>query len=135
MELVNEAYLVLADGEVQADPLYWPVMRRVVDRLLLLLSPMVPHVADELHTLLGGSGFLLEEPWPDYDPEAIQADEIVIVLQVNGKVRAQVTVPADIPKADLEKLALENDRIQKFMGGKPIRKLVVVPGRLVNVVV
>ncbi len=135
MELVNEAYLTLADEKAKADPLFWPLLRKVVDKLLLLLSPMVPHIADELHTMLGGGGFLLEQPWPGYDPEATQADEIVIVLQVNGKVRAQALVPADIAEEELEKLALENDRIKKFKGDKPIKKLVVVPGRLVNVVV
>lgn len=135
MELVNETYLALADDEAKADPSFKPLLRKISETLIRLLSPMVPHITDELHARLGGQGFLLEQPWPDYDPEAIKAEEITIVLQVNGKVRAQIEVPADITKEELENITLKNERVLKFRGDKPIRKLVVVPGRLVNVVV
>ena len=135
MELVNEAYLILAEEKLRDDPAYWPLMRWMTGTLLLLLSPMVPHLADELYSRLGGAGFLLERPWPDYDPEATKAEEITVVLQVNGKVRAQLEVPAGTSEEELEKLALANERVAKFRDGKPIRKLVVVPDRLVNVVV
>jgi leucyl-tRNA synthetase len=134
MELVNEAYLALADERLREERTFWPLMSRVVETIIILLSPMTPHLADELHHRLGGEGFLLEREWPGFDPEAIKAEEITIVLQVNGKVRAQVEVPATIGRQEMEELALGHQRVLKYTEGLTIRKTIVVPGKLVNVV-
>ncbi len=135
MELVNEVYLALADEKAREDGQFWPVVAYAARMTVILLSPMVPHLADELHHRMGGQGYLLDSAWPDYDPEAVKADTVVIVLQVNGKLRGQVEAPANAPNEELEKLALDNERVKKFVGDKPVKKVIVVPGKLVNVVV
>jgi len=134
MELVNEAYLALTDDRVREEKEFWPLMRRVTEMIVILLSPMTPHLADELYHRLGGEGFLLGQGWPGFDPEAIKAEEITIVLQVNGKVRAQVEVPATIGRREMEELALAHERVLKYTEGLTVRKVIVVPGKLVNVV-
>ena len=134
MELVNEAYLVLADEALRSQALFWPTLKAAAEAMVVLLSPMTPHLCDELWSRMGGRGVLLSQGWPGYDPEAVKTEEIVVVLQVGGKVRDQITVPADIGEAELKELALGNERVRKFLAGRPVRKVVVVPGKLVNVV-
>lgn len=134
MELVNEAYLALADEKIQSDPMFWPILKKVSESAVILLSPMVPHIADELHNRLGNQGYLLAQPWPEFDEEATKAEEMTIVLQVNGKVRANIQVPVETAKDELEKLALDHERIKKYTEGKTVRKVIVVPKKLVNVV-
>jgi len=134
MELVNMLYQT-RDRADEKDESFWPVMRHAVENLILLLSPMVPHITEELWHQLGNSGRLFNMPWPSYDEEAVKVEDLLIVVQVNGKVRDKMTVPADTPDSELEKLALERDRIKQFTEGKTIRKVVVVPKKLVNVVV
>ena len=135
MELVNEAYLALADHEARSDPLFWGVMRLAADKTILLLAPMVPHLADELNARLGREGFLLEEPWPDFDPQATASDEVVVVLQVGGKLRGQIKVAQGASEEKLKELALENERVQNYVAGQTVKKVIVVPDRLVNVVI
>lgn len=100
-----------------------------------LLSPFAPHLAEELWQLLGHSGSLAIEAWPQFNEAITRASEVEIPLQVNGKLRAKITVPAECCKQDLEKVALAEPRIQELIRGKQIVKIVVVPGRLFNVVV
>lgn len=100
-----------------------------------LLSPLAPHIAEELWQLLGNTNTLAYEPWPTYDEALTKAAEIEVPLQINGKLRARITVPAECSKEELEKLAFTDSRIQELTAGKSIEKVVVVPGRLVNVVV
>ena len=135
MELVNEAYLALADDEARSDPRFWSVMRLATDKTILLLAPMVPHLADELTARLGGEGFLLQEPWPDFDPQATASDEVVVVLQVGGKLRGQLKVAQGTAEDKLKELALANERVQKHIAGQTIKKVIVVPDKLVNVVI
>jgi leucyl-tRNA synthetase len=111
------------------------VLSEALETLLLLLSPMAPHICDELWSALGREGFLLNQPWPAWDPEVARAEEVTIVVQVNGKVRDRLVVPADLPGDQVEALALASDRVKAHTEGKAIRKVVVVPGRLVNIVV
>jgi leucyl-tRNA synthetase len=106
-----------------------------IEMLVLLIAPFAPHLADELWERLGRSGFLYRHSWPEFDPEVAKADEITLVVQVNGKVRDKLTAPADAGTDVLESLALASPRIQEHLGGKPPKKVIVVPGRLVNVVV
>lgn len=84
---------------------------------------------------MGNEGFTLEQKWPEYKDEWTKESEITLIVQVNGKVRAKINVPAGLPKEELEKIALSNDRVQKWIEGKNIVKVVVVPNKLVNIVV
>jgi leucyl-tRNA synthetase len=106
--------------------------------LLRLLSPIAPHIAHALWTELGyqeGNGDILTAPWPEPSEAALKQDTIEMVLQVNGKLRGNISVPADADKAAIEALALASDTAQKYLEGQSPKKVVVVPGRLVNIVV
>jgi len=106
-----------------------------LEALLCMLSPFAPHISEHLWQLCGGKGFLVERSWPGYDPDALIVDEIAIVVQVNGKVRANITVPRDASKEEVEAAALADGRVQKYTEGKTLRKAIVVPGKLINIVV
>lgn len=98
---------------------------------------MVPHITHVLWTELGYAGVygdLLDAPWPQVDEGALVQSEIELVLQVNGKVRGSIVVPADADRAAIEAIAAKDEAVQKFAEGKPPKKIIVVPGRLVNVV-
>ena len=110
------------------------VMDESLRAIVLMLNPIVPHVCHALWPLLGGEGDVLNAPWPTVDESALARDSIEIVVQVNGKVRAKMEVPADAPKDVVETLALEQDNAQRFIDGKTVRKVIVVPGKLVNIV-
>jgi leucyl-tRNA synthetase len=105
------------------------------EAIVLMLSPIVPHVCDALWRELQPGTELAAQPWPKVDDSALVTDEIELVLQVNGKLRGQVRVPKDMERAALEKLALANEHVMKFVAGQTVKKIVVVPGRLINVVV
>jgi leucyl-tRNA synthetase len=109
--------------------------RAVLEPFVLLLSPFAPHLAEELWRTLGHQETLAYEPWPKYDPALTKADEIEVPVQVNGKVRLRLTAPAGIDKAALEKLVLGDARVQQLLEGKAVKKVIVVPQKLVNIVV
>jgi leucyl-tRNA synthetase len=113
-----------------------PVAREALHTLLLLLAPFAPHLAEELWSRLGGdaSGSIHRQDWPVADPAALVRDTVPLVIQVKGKVRGNLEVPADADKATLEKLALESDIAAKWLEGKAPSRVIVVPGRLVNLV-
>jgi leucyl-tRNA synthetase len=96
---------------------------------------MAPHIAEELWERLGKTPSVAKVPWPAWREEALQAEEILVVVQVNGKLRGRLTVPADISNEELERAALADAKVQSFLEGKPIRKVIVVPKKLVNIVV
>ncbi|MBZ0333123.1 leucine--tRNA ligase [Marinobacter sp. AL4B] len=129
MELLNEVSK-LGDDEPQSRA----VRQEALDVAVLVLSPIVPHICHQLWHALGHSETVVDASWPVADESAMVRSEIEVVLQVNGKVRAKQSVPADISKGDLEKMALENENVQRFTEGKTVRKVIVVPGKLVNVV-
>jgi leucyl-tRNA synthetase len=108
--------------------------RAAIEPFVLLLSPFAPHIAEELWELLGKETTLAYEPWPSFDESKIAEAEIEIPVQVNGKVRAKIRVPADADNATIEEAAKQNEGIASQLEGKTIRKVVVVPGRLVNFV-
>ncbi|HET7595923.1 MAG TPA: leucine--tRNA ligase [Burkholderiales bacterium] len=112
-----------------------PVLREGLSALLRLLSPITPHVAHHLWRELGFGEDILTAAWPEADPAALIEDEIDLVVQVNGKRRADVRVPREADRATIEKLVLEHANVQKFVGDQAVKKVIVVPGRLVNVVV
>lgn len=133
MEWINAAYDVanaLPEGARSA------ALDEAIEYLTLALAPFAPHLADELWTEgLGQSGFLYRHPWPTADPEVAKNDEITLVVQVNGKVRDKMTAPADADQATLQALALASPKVMEALAGATPKKVIVVPGRLVNVVV
>jgi len=132
MELVNGIY---AYRELPADEQRPEALREAIESVVVLLAPFAPHLAEELWHLLGREGSVHEERWPDYDRDAVVVDEIEIVVQVNGKVRDRLTVAADAKEEEIRALAVELPKVKEFLNGKAVRKVVVVPGRLVNVVI
>ncbi|WP_092013362.1 leucine--tRNA ligase [Marinobacter daqiaonensis] len=129
MELLNEVgRLEVSDEQDRA------VVQEALDTAVLMLSPIAPHVSHQLWQALGHDQPVVDASWPIADESAMVRSRIEVVLQVNGKVRGKTEVPADIQKADLEKLALEHENVTRFTEGKTVRKVIVVPGKLVNVV-
>ena len=100
-----------------------------------MLAPIVPHITQELWAQLGNDGLIVDVSWPTYDEKAMVKDEILIMIQVNGKLRAKINVSVSASKNEIEALALADENVKKFSDGKEIRKVIVVPGRLVNIVV
>lgn len=129
MELINEI------GKVSDDSAAGRAVRQeAFEAIVLMLSPIVPHITHALWQMLGHDEAIVDARWPQVDEQAMVQDTIEMVFQVNGKVRAKVEVPVDLSREDLEKLALANANVQKFTDGKQLRKVIVVPGRLVNIV-
>ncbi len=106
-----------------------------IQTLLILLAPFAPHIAEELWHLLGNTESIHIQPWLKYDESALVADEITLVVQINGKKRGELQVPAQADKAELEKFARESEAAQRYIEGKDVKKVIVVPGKLVNFVV
>lgn len=102
--------------------------------LIRAIAPFMPHLAEECWAQLGGEGLIATAAWPDVDPAMLIEDEVVIPVQVNGKRRAEISVPKDMPKADIEAMAMAEPNIAKTLEGRTIRKVIVVPGRIVNIV-
>ncbi len=111
------------------------IAREAWQAVVLMLAPIVPHIADELWQRLGGAGDVVDARWPDVDESALARNRVEIVVQVNGKLRGRVTVGADADREQLTEAALADENVRRFVGEQPIRKVVVVPGRLVNVVI
>lgn len=122
MVFINEAY------KVDALPYEY------IEGFVQLLAPIAPHMGEELWAILGNDGGISHVPWPTYDESQLVEDVIEIVFQVNGKVRNKAEVPSDAPKEELEKLALADELVQAQLEGKTVRKVIVVPGKLVNIV-
>jgi leucyl-tRNA synthetase len=102
--------------------------------LLRLLSPIAPHLSHRLWIELGFGDDVMRASWPQVDEKALEQDEVELVVQVNGKLRGSIRVPKNADKAAIEKLALANPNVQKFIAGQSLKKVIVVPGRLVNLV-
>ncbi|MBQ7456369.1 MAG: leucine--tRNA ligase [Desulfovibrio sp.] len=130
MELVNDMYGVKDNLAAVGDTVFSSAMATV----LTVLFPIAPHIAEELWEKTGHTSSLTKERWPEIDPQALVAEEKTIVLQVNGKVRQTITVPASSTEEELKTLALNNPTIVRHIQGKTVRKVIVVPDKLVNVV-
>jgi leucyl-tRNA synthetase len=133
MELINQLYQFAVE-EVQDAPTQH-ALREAAEATTLLLSPFTPHIAEDLWHQLGHQDSILRQPWPSYDPTLTQEDEVTVVIQVNGRVRSRLKAPASIAEDDLREAALRHERIQEWIAGKAIRKVIVVPQKLVNIVV
>jgi leucyl-tRNA synthetase len=130
MELIN-AVSKYEDDSVQGHA----VVQDALEVVTLLLAPIVPHICHTLWQQLGHSGTVAEASWPQFDADALVQAEIELVVQVNGKLRGRITVPVEADNATVEALAKADVNVQRFIEGKPIRKLIIVPKKLVNIVV
>jgi leucyl-tRNA synthetase len=111
-----------------------PSRNNAIYTLMLLVAPMVPHVAEEAWAARGFDGLIADAAWPEVDPKLLVEDEVTIAVQVNGKLRDTLTLPKDMAREDIEAAALAADKIARLLDGKPPKKVIVVPGRLVNIV-
>jgi leucyl-tRNA synthetase len=103
--------------------------------LLQLLNPFAPHLTEELWQIIGTGGCVADQIWPTFDPDALIEDELELIVQINGKLRDKLTVKRDASSQEIESAALASPKAQEWTAGKTIRKVVVVPGKLVNIVV
>ena len=137
MELINDVYdfrnnvLGTEKESTESQKVFGEVLRNIV----IMLSPFVPHFCDELWEAMGEEGFLFNASWPEYDEKLTVADEITMAIQVNGKVRGSISVERTASKEDIEKMALAVENVQKHTEGKIVAKVIVVPGKIVNIVV
>jgi leucyl-tRNA synthetase len=106
-----------------------------IDIYLRMMAPLTPHIAEELWLALGKSYSIHQQPWPIYDEQAAAEEKITLVIQINGKVRHRITVPADISEEDARRIAVSEETVQRYLEGKEPRKVIVIPRRLVNIVV
>jgi leucyl-tRNA synthetase len=130
MELVNGVYHYTSEGAPGCE-----VLTEAVCTSIQLLAPFAPFMTEELWEVIGRVGSVHEQPWPEYDEELARPEEVTLVVQVNGKVRDRITVPADIAEDEMKAVALAAENTRRHIEGRDIRKVVVVPGKLVNIVV
>ena len=116
------------------DQVHPSVRQEALSVLIRLLAPFAPHLAEEFWHRLDGAGSVHQQRWPELDPKALVKDTIELVIQVKGKVRGSLQAPADADKATLERLALESEVAQKWLEGQAPKRVIVVPGKLVNLV-
>jgi leucyl-tRNA synthetase len=127
MELVNFLY--------QFPEKKTPIYQEALSILVLLLSPFAPHICEELWQKMGHKDSIVRQKWPFYREEFLRKEETTIVIQVNGKLRDKVQIQAGTEKEEIEKIALQRERIKKYTSGKGIKKIIYVPDKLVNIVV
>jgi leucyl-tRNA synthetase len=132
MELVNE--IQAADAQLAAGEVAAPAMHELLRTLILLLAPFAPFLAAELWSELGESGSVLRVPWPKSDAELAKEDEIEIPVQINGKLVSVIRVAAEAEATAIEAAALAGEKVKARIAGKTVVKVIVVPGKLVNLV-
>lgn len=130
MELLNEV-TKFTDNSAQGRA----IIKEALDNAVLLLSPIVPHTTHQLWKVLGYSGAPVDARWPAVDERALQQDTLQLIVQVNGKLRARVTVAASADQSTCQAVALQDENVIRHIRGKTVRKVIVVPGKLVNIVV
>ena len=124
MELVNEIYQNLNSDVTEA-----------VKTVVILLSPFAPHLSEEMWQKLGNKESILKAEWPNYDVKFLEEEVIVLVIQINGKLRSKIEAPCDIKEDKLKELVLTDEKIKPWIQGKPIKNFILVPKKLVNIVV
>jgi leucyl-tRNA synthetase len=134
MEMTNELARVAPEGADRL-PGVQAALYEAVRTVVVLLSPFVPHIAEELWEALGGESGMIRVRWPSFDPTLLEQDQILIVVQVNGKKRGEITVPSDASDDEIREAAMSEVNVHKFIEGKQIRKTILVPGKLLNLVV
>ncbi len=129
MELINQL-----SRFHETDEIAQAIRQEALESIVLMLSPVMPHVAQELWIMLGKDGLVMDQPWPEIDEDALEQSNIQMMIQINGKLRGKVDVDIDADDKTVEKLALDNDNVVQFLENKTIRKVIVVKGRLINIV-
>ena len=130
MELVNEIYSAIGEKkEIDTS------IREATKIAVLLLSPFVPHIAEELWQNLGERSSIFKTPWPSFDENAIKEKEVTVIIQVNGRVRSKISVPVNSPEDKLKEIVLVDAKVTKWIQSKEIKKFIVIPDKLVNIVV
>ena len=134
MELVNAMYAVDID---RADQEMKSVLLFCLENIILLLSPIIPHFSEELFEKMGNTGSILECSWPEYRKDSLETDEVLVVVQVNGKLRSKFSMGSGVDESEIKERALADEKIKKHMEGKPLRKIIVIRKKqtLVNIVV
>jgi len=130
MELLNEIRK-LAD---RSTPESLAVEREALEAAILLMAPVVPHMSHTLWNAFGHDGPVIDASWPTLDESALARSSIQVVVQVNGKVRAKLEAPVDMDKAEMEAMALADENVGRFLDGLSVRKVIVIPNKLVNIV-
>jgi leucyl-tRNA synthetase len=130
MELVND----LSSFEPRSED-DWKVFRFSIETLLLLLSPFSPHISEELWESMGNKKNILEQKWPSWDEDIAKKEEIELVIQINGKVKAKIMLPAGLSDDEVRKKAIDEPKIQEIIGKKALKKVFIVKGKLVNIVI
>ena len=130
MELVNEVYKYK-----ELDNRNDAVLREALETIVVIISPFAPHLGEELWSMIGKEGSIFDISWPKYDEDAIQLDEMELIVQVNGKLRNKIMVPSDICQNDMKTAALEDEKVREFIGDKEVVKVIAIPGKLVNIVI
>ena len=130
MELVNDIYKYK-----ELDNRNDAVLREALETIVVILSPFAPHLGEELWDKIGKEGSIFDISWPKYDEDAIQLDEMELIVQVNGKLRNKIMVASDISQEDMKTAALEDEKVKDFIGDKNVVKVIAIPGKLVNIVV
>lgn len=130
MELMNTANKFEDDS-----PQGYAVTQELLEAVVLILAPIVPHICHKLWTLLGHDDAIIDAAWPEVDESALTQSSIQMIVQVNGKLRARIQVPPDVDKPQVEEIAMNDENVKRYLDGKSILKMIVVPGKLVNVVV
>ena len=130
MELVNE--ITSFDPKSDED---WTVLKFAIERLLLLLYPFSPHIAEELWEEIGNKPSIFEQKWPDWDETAAKEEKIELVIQINGKLRSKIMISPGIPDEEIKRMALEDRKIRELVGNKKVKKVIMVKGKLVNIVI
>ena len=130
MELVNEM-----NSFEPKDAQDMQIMKFAVENTLLLLSPFTPHITEELWSLIGNQSSISEKSWPVWDEEMVKEEEVELVIQVNGKLRGKLMIPCDLPDEEVKARALGDQKISEVIGQKQVKKVIVIKGRLVNIVI
>ena len=133
MELVNQVYAGLSE---KGDSCYGKgCLKEVIDKMTLLLAPFVPHIAEEMHEKMGGRTSVFKREWPSYREDMLEADTVVVPVQMNGKLRGTIEMPRGLAKEEIQDLVSSDEKIKEYLSGKEVRKWIILPDKLVNIVV
>jgi len=119
----------------KSQKLHGPTVQKAIEAIILLIAPFAPHLAEEFWKRLAKKGSVFEQSWPRYDPEAIKKEIASLVVQINGKVRSKVDVPTDATDEKIKEIVFLDEKVQKWIKDKSIKKVIVVPGKIVNIVI
>ena len=129
MELVNEIYQVKNENICSA------VVKEAVQTTVVLLAAFSPHICEEMWRMLGHKESVFKSAWPVYNPELAREKNITLVIQVNSKVRSRIEVPADVPEEKIRQLALDDEKAKQWVKDSPVKKVITVPNKLVNILI